>query len=223
MTCCPHCQGVDRFFDQRVAVADLKDYQRHGPRGTTKRLLDILRTNGVRGMTLLDIGGGIGVIQHELSAAGVSRITGVDASRAYLAMVQQEAEKRGYAAGVNYIHGDFVALAGQIEPADVVTLDRVLCCYPDMDALLTAAAVRARRYLGLVYPRDDWWTKLGVMLLNISPWLHNDPFRSYIHSTAAVEGIAAANGLSKVFHRTGPVWQVVVFSRNQGTSEKLYI
>ena len=95
MTCCPHCQGADRFFNQRIAAADLRDYRRHGPSGTTKRLLDALQAGGVAGLTLLDIGGGIGVIQHELRAAGVSAITGVDASRAYLALARQEAEKRG--------------------------------------------------------------------------------------------------------------------------------
>ncbi len=211
--CCPHCQGADRFFDERVAQGDLRDYRRHGASGTTKRLLDALRAAGVQGMSLLDIGGGVGVIQHELSAAGVSEITGVDASRAYLAMARQEAETRGYAAEARYVHGDFVALADQVEAADIVTLDRVVCCYPDMEALVSAAAAHANRYLGLVYPRDGWWMKIGVMLLNIFPRLRDDPFRSYIHPTAAVERVVAAGGLRKIYHHNGPIWQVEVFAR----------
>ncbi len=213
MTCCPHCQGADRFFNQRVAAADLRKYRRHGPRGMTKRLLDTLRAAGVDGMTLLDIGGGIGVIQHELSAAGVTDVTDVDASSAYLAMVRQEAEKRGYAARARYLHGDFVALAGQIEPADIVTLDRVLCCYPDGVALVNAAAARAKRFLGLIYPRDSWWARKGAVLLNLYPRLRNDPFRTYIHSTAEVESTAADHGLRKVMYYRGLVWQVAVFGR----------
>lgn len=164
-------------------------------------------------MTLLDIGGGIGVIQHELRAAGVTEITSVDASRAYLALARREAERRGYAADARYVHGDFVALAGQIEAADIVTLDRVVCCYPDMEALMHHAAARARRFLGLVYPRDGWWMKLGVAILNISPRLRRDAFRSFIHPTEAVEGIAAANGLRKTVHHNDPFWQVVLFAR----------
>ncbi|MBP6016167.1 MAG: methyltransferase domain-containing protein [Candidatus Promineofilum sp.] len=213
MTCCPHCQGADRFFNERVAAADLRNYRRHGPSGTTKRLLDALRVAGVKGMTLLDVGGGIGVIQHELSAAGVSKITGVDASRAYLALARQEAEKRGYAAGADYVHGDFVALAERIEPADIVTLDRVICCYPHMEALVNAAAGHAQRFLGLVYPRDGWWMKVGVMVLNLYPRLQNDAFRSYIHPTAAVEEIVATNGLRKIVHHDGSLWQVAVFAK----------
>lgn len=213
MTCCPHCQSADRCFNQRVAASDLRDYHRHGPSGNTKRLLDVLRAAGVAGMTLLDIGGGIGVIQHELRAAGVSEITSVDASRAYLALARQEAEERGYAAGARYVYGDFVALADQIEAADVVTMDRVVCCYPDMEALVEAAAARTKRFLGLVYPRDDWWVKLGVAILNVSFRLRGDSFRSYVHPTAAVEDIVAAHDLRKIAHHHGPVWQVVVFGR----------
>lgn len=213
MTCCPHCQGADKFFNRRVAAAELRDYRRHGARKATKRLLDTLQSAGVGGMTLLDIGGGIGVIQHQLHDAGVTSITAVDASCAYLTMAEEEAEKRGYAAGARYLYGDFVVLAGQIEAADIVTLDRVVCCYPDMEALVAAAAAKAKRYLGLVYPRDGWWMKIGVMLLNISPQLRGDPFRSYIHTAADVEGIIAANGLRKIYHHNGPIWQVGIFAR----------
>lgn len=164
-------------------------------------------------MTLLDIGGGIGVIQHELSAAGVTQVTSVDASRAYLKIAREEAEKRGYTAQARYLYGDFVALAGEIAPADIVTLDRVVCCYPDMTALMHNAAAKARRFLGLVYPRDSWWTRSGVSLLNLFPRLRGDAFRSFVHPTAAVEGVAAANGLRKTVHHVGAVWQVVVFAR----------
>ena len=213
MNCCPHCQDADRFFDQGVAAADLRRYQRHGATGTTRRLLDALRSNGVAGLSLLDVGGGIGVIQHELSAAGVVQITNVDASRAYLKLAREEAQRRGYAANARYLYGDFVGLAEEIEAADIVTLDRVVCCYPDMEALVEAAAVRAQRFLGLVYPRDDWWLKLGVALLNLSPRWRGDAFRSFVHPTAGVEGVAAANGLRRLVHHQGVIWQVVVFAR----------
>ncbi len=213
MNCCPHCQGADRFFDQRLAAADLRAYQRHGASGTTKQLIDALKAAGISGMSLLDVGGGIGVIQHELRAAGVSQVTDVDASRAYLDMARQEAERRGYADAARYLYGDFVALAGEVEAADIVTLDRVVCCYPDMAALLSAAASRAQRYLGLVYPRDKWWTRLGVAAINGFNALGDNPFRSLVHPTAAVEKIAARHALRKIVHHDGLVWQVALFAR----------
>ncbi len=213
MTCCPHCQSADRFFDQGLAEAELRDYRTHGPTGTTRQLLDALTSAGVAGLSLLDIGGGIGVIQHELHAAGVAEITDVDASRAYLAIARREAERRGYASQARYVYGDFVALADEIDAADIVTLDRVLCCYPHMTALMRSAADRAGRFLGLVYPRDSWWVKVGKTFLNLAPRWQGEAFRSYIHPTAAVEAVAAASGLRRIVRRQGAVWQVVVFAR----------
>ena len=45
-------------------------------------------------------------------------------------------------------------MSDEIEAADVVTLDRVICCYPDMEALVGRSAERALRLYGLVHPRD---------------------------------------------------------------------
>jgi magnesium-protoporphyrin O-methyltransferase len=218
MTCCPHCQGAEeRCFNQRTAESELRRYQRNGARRTTKRLLDALKSAGVTGMTLLDIGGGIGVIQHELNAAGVTDITDVDASRAYLRIAQQEAEQRGYTA--QYVYGDFVTLADQIEAADIVTMDRVICCYPDGEALVNTAAARARRFFGVVYPRDNVWMRLAEPLINSIYRLRGNPFRIFVHPTATVERIVATNGLQKIAQHNGLLWQVVVYARRNGRAD----
>ena len=99
MTFCPHCEGADAIFDQKTAEGDLRDYQQGGAGGTTKQLLDAIKSRGVSGLSLLDIGGGIGVIQHELAAAGVGRVTDVDASRAYLRMAREVNSLRPDASG----------------------------------------------------------------------------------------------------------------------------
>lgn len=212
MSCCPHCQSADRYFNQRIAANNLREYQRDGAGGTTRQMLEALQEVGVAGLSLLDIGGGIGVIQHELSAAGVRPITSVDASAAFLNIARQEAEKRGYAAGARYLHGDFVSMAERVEAADIVTLDRVLCCYPHMEALVGASAAKAKRLLGLVYPRDTWWTKAGIQVLNGYCRLQRNSFRNYIHATAAVERVITEHGLRKLVYHNGPIWQVAVFA-----------
>lgn len=213
MNCCPHCQGADKLFNEDRANSNLQEYRRHGPDKTTKRLLEAIESNEVTGLTLLDIGGGIGAIQHELNAAGVTAVTAVDASAAYLMLAQQEAAKRGYAAEARYLHGDFVAMADQVEPADIVTMNRVICCYPFMEALVGAAAARAKRYLGVVYPRETWWTKMGIVGLNTIFSLWGNPFRNFVHPTAAVEQVIADNGLQQISHHDGLLWQVAVFAR----------
>jgi magnesium-protoporphyrin O-methyltransferase len=210
--CC--CQGVDQMFGERTARHDLKRYRRRGPAKPTRILLDALRRLGVEHATVLDIGGGIGVIQQELLDAGADRATAVEASAAYLRAAREEAERRGHGDRVTYRAGDFVALADRVEPADVVTLDRVICCYPDMEALVSSSADRTRRLYGLVYPRDRWWVALGVRVTNLIMRVSRRAFRAHLHRPSAIDAVARAHGLvPRLARRAGPVWQVAVYVR----------
>ena len=211
-TCC--CQGVDEMFSERTARYDLRRYRKRGPSKPTRVLLDALRREGIERASVLDVGGGVGVIQHELLDAGVARVTSVEASAAYLRAAKEEAARRGTADRVSYHAGDFVAVADRLEPADVVTLDRVICCYPDMEALVSRSADHAQRLYGVVYPRDAWWIRLGFSAMNLSMRLRRRAFRAHIHRTSAVDAVARDSGLTpKLRRRVGPVWQVAVYAR----------
>ncbi len=213
MNCCPHCRDAENVFDRRDAQQRLERYRRRGPEGTTQLLVDALRSVGVRNATVLDVGGGVGIVHHELLRAGAAHATDVDASSAYLATARRESERLGHADRVSYVHGDFVALAPTIAPADVVALDRVVCCYPDMPALVGAAAARVSRLLGLVYPRDVWWVGLGIRAVNTGLLLQRTAFRVFCHPTAAVDAAAQRAGLTQRLQRTSGPWQVVVYER----------
>jgi magnesium-protoporphyrin O-methyltransferase len=212
MGCCCQCQGIEAEFNPNVVRRKLSDYRRNGPARTTQLLIDALVAQGVDGLTLLDIGGGVGAIQHAVLAAGATRASVVEASAAYASAARTEAERRGLADRIAIAHGDFVSLAAAVEPADVVTLDRVICCYPNMPALVGLSAERARRLYGLVYPRDVAWVRLGLMLVNAYYWLRRSPFRVFAHPTAAVEAQLQSHGLTRRFHATTMVWQVAVFA-----------
>lgn len=207
------CQGIESVFDQRLADTQLQRWRRRGALKTTLFLIEALRARGVRGRTVLDIGGGIGLVHHELLASGAKEATDVDASSAYVRVAKSEAERRGVAARVRYLHGNFLDLAGQVAPADIVTLDRVICCFDDMQGLVAASAEKARTLYGIVYPRDVWWTRLGIRLMNFSRRIRGDQFRVFSHGTEAVESVLHARGLVRTYHREAGLWQVAVFSR----------
>ena len=212
MSCC-QCQGIQTMFGEAVAAKDLKRYRRKGPLKTTRILLGALRAEGVRGATLLDIGGGVGAISNALLDAGATRATVVDASPAYLQAAKTEAERQGHRDRITYRYGDFVEVAPEVPSADVVTLDRVICCYDEMEALVSTSAERAERLYGVVYPRDTWWDRLGVSLVNFACRARRNPFRVFVHSPAAVERVIRDKGLTRRFYRTTAIWQVAVFAR----------
>jgi magnesium-protoporphyrin O-methyltransferase len=132
------------FYNQRLAASDLRKYREQGPIPSTRALIEALKAEGVEGATLLDIGGGIGAIQHELLDAGLACATSVDASAPYLDAARDESDRRGYGARVTYRHGDFVELAESVPAADIVTLDRVINVYPDWERLIGLSAERAQ-------------------------------------------------------------------------------
>ncbi len=209
------CQAIECEFNPKTAAAELRRYHERGPARTTQMLIEALRTAKIEGATLLDIGGGIGAIQHTLLDLGISHATAVEGSAAYLAASQDEAGRRGHTDRVRYLHGDFVERAGEISPADVVTLDRVICCYPDMRALVGLSAARALRLYGLVYPRDTWWNRAGLAFLNFLRRLRRDPFRVFVHRSEDVDAVARASGLVLRSHGQTMVWRVDVYVRRE--------
>lgn len=207
------CCGLERQFDDRHAERNLRRFRRKGPAKATRWLLEAVAGDGVEGRTFLDVGGGVGAIQHELMARGAAGGTHADAAPAFLRAARGEAEAQGYADRVRYVDGDFVERAPELPPADMVTLDRVVCCYPDMPALLGAAAPLARRTLGLVLPRGGSLARFGVGLVNLIQRLRRHPFRVFAHDPSEVEAVVESHGLAKRFERAGVVWRVLVFTR----------
>jgi 2-polyprenyl-3-methyl-5-hydroxy-6-metoxy-1,4-benzoquinol methylase len=169
--------------------------------------------DGVAGSTVLDIGAGVGAVHLALLAAGAASAVDIDGSPAYVAVARDEARRAGFGDVVRHEAGDFVELAPAIEPADIVVLDRVVCCYPEMEALVRLSVARARHRYGLVYPRDSAWIRAGATALNAVSRLARQRIRAWVHRTADVDAIVRAAGFKPRLERSTLFWQVVVYER----------
>jgi len=207
------CNGLASVFDRRHAERARERYARNGPDPTTATLLAMLRARGVGGATVLDVGGETGVIDRELLRTGAERAVLVDASSAGLAVAREEAMTAGLADRLETVAGDFASVAPAIEPADVVTLDRVICCYPDVHALVRLSSARAKRLYGLVLPRDRWLVRLGIGVENALSALRRHRYRAFAHPNALVDELAAEVGLRPTEERFTWLWRVVVYER----------
>ena len=210
---CDHCTDSESLFSERAARRDLKRYRRKGPTGITRELLHALQEQDGAAGTLLDIGGGVGALQHELLGSGFTHAVHVDASRAYLEASAHEAERQGHGDRIEQHHGDFVELADSIAPADVVTLDRVVCCYPDMPSLVRASAARAERLYALSYPRVRWITRVGRRLGNAWFRVRGSCFRTYLHPPREIEAQVERNGFRRVASGRTLLWHAAVYRR----------
>jgi SAM-dependent methyltransferase len=206
----------DDEFDARVAERDLRIDRRRGPGATTRALADALANGGAVGRTVLDIGGGIGRLHRLLLEAGAASAVDVDASRPYLQAAQREAERLGLAERVRFVHGDAVAVGSSLEPADLVALDRVVCCYADAAALVGMAAELTRVRLGIVVPPDSWPARLVIGAINVWQRVLRSRLRMHAHPHATITRAAAGAGLRAAGVRSVGMWRLLVFERPPG-------
>jgi len=210
---CPHCLRIEHHFDAAKVKQEVQQYHEHGSLDTTCTLADALKAEGIQNMTLLDIGGGVGSLQYELLQAGVGQVTSVEASSAYLKAAKEEAERQNVIENIQFIHGDFVRLSASIPKADIVTLDRVICCFDDMPALVNTSAARAVKFYGLVYPSATWWQRLGNLPARLRAWFKPDTFPMFYHDPKLVDATVQAHGLKPCFEQHAAGWQVVLYKR----------
>ena len=212
MSCCA-APGCERTFDRKHAARELRNFRANGPIKTTQALIQLLLRGDVKDGTLLDIGGGVGAIQYALLRAGARAAVSVDVSSAFEAVARAEAEQLGVRDRIRYESGDFVELANRIAPADIVTLDRVVCCYPNMESLVRLSAQRSRRIYGLVYPRDRWLARVVIRVENFFRALFRNPFRSFVHSVDAMDRLIRTAGFSLRQRVRTFVWEVSVYEK----------
>ena len=204
-----HCCGADLLFDEKTAKKQYKNYLKKGPSTVTKKLIDQLSTQNT-GKTLLDIGGGIGALQWWfLNNKGYSTI-GVDASSGYIALATEHAAKHGFEHKTTYIKGDFTEVAPALPEVDTLTLDKVICCYPNFKNILESASQKAN-VIALSYPMDgiiaSAFRGLGVLYMKVK----KNPFRPYVHKVSEVRSTMKNLGYKRTNHNLSFPWNVETY------------
>ncbi|HEX6285913.1 MAG TPA: SAM-dependent methyltransferase [Acidimicrobiia bacterium] len=210
--CCdPAAYG--RIFDSKEAERRLRRYRRKGLDRMAARLLGYLQGRDLVGRTILEVGGGIGDFQVELLKSGAAGATNVELSGAYERTARELSDEENLTDRVERRLGDFVEEQQSVEPADLVVLNRVICCYPWMDRLMEASVAKTNWLLAIAVPRDRLVSRIMVKVGNAILRLRGQDFDAYVHSVAGMEAIAARAGLTRVFIRQGLVWEGLVFER----------
>jgi len=210
--CCTFEESVDDQFTSKKARQELEAYRRKGAGPTTRLLIEGLSQAGMVEGTLLDVGAGVGALTFELLDRGIRRAVIVEASAGYAAAASDEAARRGRTSNVELKRGDFVDIARTLPVASVVTLDRVVCCYPLYEQLLGEAVRHAERGLAFSYPRDRWYIRAGMRLENALR-RHRNSFRTFVHPETRMRELITSAGFDLVSQRQTFVWSVDVFVR----------
>ena len=168
---------------------------------------------GLDGVRVLEIGGGIGALQAELLDAGAERGEVVELVAAYEPYARELARERGLEERTSFRVVDVLEEPDTVEPADVVLLNRVVCCSPDGVELARRAAALSRRTLVLSFPRDAFWVRFGIRVVNAGFAAFGRSFRVFAHRRAALLAAAEAEGLSLAGGWRGAAWELTAFRR----------
>ncbi len=208
------CQKMyDDFFGQKMAQKQMKYYLRKGVRKNSRPMINLLKKLPLKNHTLLDIGGGVGQITFELDKVGISNITHVDLSSSYLNTFLGEVKKRNMSGRVKTTLGDFVEVHEELGQSDLVTLDKVICCYEDYKKLIDYSSAKAKKWYAYTIPRDEWWVKAVQQIGVLIQKLRKDPFRPYVHSVEKIEERLTKAGFKKIDQRLNREWMTSVFQR----------
>lgn len=212
--CCPPLSTRSTSpFDLALASREMKAYRRRGAAGTTRRLVAALSSRDLVEGTLLDVGAGCGTLTFELLQRGMSEATCVDPARAYREVAFEEAVRQGIERRVrNWLVAPVSAVASRLRPADVVTLDRVVCCDADPSALVATAADLSRRAVALSYPRDVLWVRLATAVGN---WWRRrrSVAQTYVHPERTLVGPLRDAGFRLAAQTDGAFWRIAVYER----------
>jgi 2-polyprenyl-3-methyl-5-hydroxy-6-metoxy-1,4-benzoquinol methylase len=211
-SCCDS-RGCDGFFTGRFARRVARRYRKKGLDKTALRMVRFLERAGIEGATVLEIGGGVGEIEIELLKRGAERAVNLELSPAYAEEAKQLLQEAGLDDRAEWRLHDIAADPEGIEPADIVVLHRVVCCYPDYERLLGTAAQHARRLLVFSYPRRNAVSRLFIGALNLVFRLLRKEFRTFTHPPSRMLAVLEERTLRRTFAHHGLVWQVAGLER----------
>jgi 2-polyprenyl-3-methyl-5-hydroxy-6-metoxy-1,4-benzoquinol methylase len=210
--CCGRT-GYQTVFSDRFAKRLARTYRKRGLDPTERRIVSFLTDHDISDASVLEIGGGVGEIQIELLNGGARKATNLEISRNYEAEATALLESFGLADRVQRRFVDVAASPQEVEPADVVVLHRVVCCYPDPERLISAAASHAKRLLVFSYPPRNHFSRMIVRCENLLHRIRKSGFRAFVHQPAAMIETAQRQGLSLSYRHRGLSWNIVGFER----------
>lgn len=213
MSDCCTPKGYRQIFSEKNASGEANRYRRKGLDGTSKRIFELIRRQSIEGKTLLEVGGGIGAVEIELLKAGMARAMNVELTPTYEAAAGDLLVEAGLTDRVERQLMDFAEAGNSVEAADVVVMNRVICCYPDMPKLAGAAADRAKGMLVMSFPNRRLWTRLGLTIANFGFRVVRMQFRVFLHPPALILAAVEQRGFETRHNEPGLLWQVVALER----------
>ena len=208
-----HCCSANIFFDEKMAKKQYERYLKKGPPKVTARIIEQLSKYDIKGKSLIDVGGGIGALQWWFLEAKGAQTISIDASSGYLKQAEEHAGINGWESKTRFIFGDYAEAHKQLEAVDFVTLDKMICCYPDYKEIIEISCAKARSHITLSYPIDGPISKLFAWFEGLFTKLKGQNFRPFIHPVSEIRKTFEQQGYARTAHNLVFPWHVETYKK----------
>jgi magnesium-protoporphyrin O-methyltransferase len=191
----------------------LEDYRKEGLGGTSTAIADRLVQRGLAEATILELGCGVGALTLQLLRKGAASATGLDLSPKMIHLARTLADEAGLSGSATFEVGDAAVKA--LKRSDIVILDAVLCCYPDVEALVENSSSAAARFYAFTIPDDTrLTTKILKPLLPLQRLsMRSGGFRFFIHPSREIARLLEAKGFRMISKDSvGWIWSAFLFA-----------
>lgn len=214
-SCCrsrPDCSGTSAFFN-RWSGSYARRFRKGNLDRIQKYLVEGIGRKSCRGSSVLDIGCGVGQVHLTLLKEGASNALGIDLSDAMLREAKQFADKAGLGDRVRYMTGDFVQQFSSVPESDITVIDKVVCCYENLDELILKSTGKTKAIYALTHPKENLLTK-GLFKGHeaLAKLLHWD-FRPFWHDWADMKARILSQGFTLRYEHSTLTWHALVFQR----------
>ena len=215
MNCCcapPPTQGTNDFFSQRAAKF-LRKFRKKGLDKETRLLEQGILGGAIAGASILEIGCGVGGLHMRLLQQGAATATGIDIAAGMIDGARQLSAELGLDHRVQYSIGDFAAQPEPFEKADIVIMDKVVCCYEQIDLLMRESLIRASTTYAIVFPRDTPLSRIGFQMFIAALRIIRLRFHPFWHDWEKMNGTIIASGFEEQYSASTLLWTARVYRR----------
>ncbi len=205
-------EGANKFFSRWSKTYE-KQFRKKGLAKEQRFLLEGVREEPIAAKNILDIGCGVGSLHLTLLKEGAGQAVGVDVAEGMIEKAKSFASKMGVADKARYIVGDFAQLSDSVPDADITMLDKVVCCYENLDLLLEKSTSRTKRVFALTHPKDNLPVELMFKIHIGFTKLFRMKFRPFWHNWQRMREEIEGRGFQLAYENSTFMWQVLVFQR----------
>lgn len=190
-------------------------YHKRGLSKSSRLLLSFILEDGILGRTVADLGCGAGGFSMELLKKGASSSVGFDLSPKMIESATSLARATGFDSRAKFELGN--AATVELPAADIVLMDKVLCCYSEWQPLLNNAIGASKSIIGFIVPRDEgvakWPFRLGVKVVNFFQ-RRGKKILFYLHPLDCVDETLRSSGFTLRRKRGSRFWLVFLYTRD---------